>query len=262
MLDDSVIHDFVERPRPAAWYTRHYTELRDAIVATMQHGVRYDSIMAGEKFIELTDRKMAIKNELLVVTGGVKLWSETSHLTEEINSLLATQRQLKEQYSAIPKEDKAARKSFIPQVKAAQAACKDCREAGRDKYIEIGTGLSDDKICEYLYTFLGIPTYKKRRKESQKATPTADDITLKKIRLRFPRHAKLTELIMEHRKCNKLLGYLDESMIDKDGRIRCMYKVHGTQSGRLSSSKNPYGTGTNLQNFDRSLKTLLIPDKG
>jgi len=228
----------------------------------MEHGVRYDLAMADAKATELVARKGEIKDELLVLTGGVKLWSETKHRSPELIELLATQRELKEQYNAIPKEDKAGRKAFKPQVKAIADEIKACRETGLDSVIEIGTGLSDDKICDYLYTVLKLGPVKKRRKESGLSTVTADDIALKKLRIKYPQHTKLFQLIMEHRKANKLMGYLNPELLSPDGRLHCMYKPFGTQSGRLSSSEDPMGYGTNLQNFDRSLKTLLIPDEG
>ena len=143
---------------------------------------------------------------------------------------------------------------------AAQDAVRACREAGSDRLVEIGTGLSDDKIAKYFYVDMGVPAIKKKRKESGKITPCTDDIALKKVRMRRPDLAKQTLLIAQHRKCNTLLKYVDENKVSKDGRIRTMYKPFGTQSGRLASSEAPDGFGTNLQNFDRTLKTLLLPD--
>jgi len=262
LLSDNEITEFVNRPRPASWFDRHYRELRDAIVAVMVHGVRYDSAMAEAKAVELTERKVAIKAELLELTGGAKLWSETKHRSPELIDLLEAQRRAKESYNAIPKEDKAGRKAYKPIVTRVAEAIKVCRSEGKDSIIEIGTGLSDDKICDYLYGTLKLTVIKKRRKESQTSTPTADDIALRKLRIKYPQHTKLFQLIMEHRKANKLMGYLNPNLLSPDGRLRCMYKPMGTQSGRLSSSEEPLGYGTNLQNFDGSLKQLMLPDEG
>ncbi|MDE2233252.1 MAG: hypothetical protein KGJ90_03945 [Patescibacteria group bacterium] len=228
----------------------------------MLHGVRFDLAMAKTKAIELNERKNTIKAELLNLTDGFKLWSEASHLTLEVKRLLEAARLKKAQYDAIDKKDRAARKAFKPELDATKEAIKACRSIGRDKFVEIGTGLSDDKIAKYLYEHLKLPAAKKRRKDSSKVTVTVDEIALKKLRQKYSRYSGLIQLILEHRKCNKLLSYLDASKVDKDGRIRCQYKPFGTQSGRLSSSENPLGTGTNLQNLDRSLKTVLLPDEG
>jgi len=51
---------------------------------------------------------------------------------------------------------------------------------------------------------------------------------------------------------------------NKDGRIRCTYKLT-TEQGRLSSSKNPQGRGYNLQNIEREaggIRTTFLPDNG
>jgi DNA polymerase I-like protein with 3'-5' exonuclease and polymerase domains len=37
--------------------------------------------------------------------------------------------------------------------------------------------------------------------------------------------------------------------LDSDGRLRCSYNPGGTETHRLSSSKNPFGRGMNLQNL-------------
>lgn len=58
-----------------------------------------------------------------------------------------------------------------------------------------------------------------------------------------------------------------------DGRFRCMFTIPGTETFRRSSSKDPFGTGTNLQNVssgDRAgadfplpnLRRVFIPDEG
>lgn len=262
MLSDAEIQAFVNAPRNPSWYVRHYTDLHNVIFPTMLHGVRYDLAAAVTKKVEVLANKERCKVDILKLTDGVKLWSEESHLTDEVNALLETVRNIKAEYDAIPKTDRGSRKAFKPTLDAAKAAVAECRAAGRDKWIEVGTGLSDQKIAAYLYGTLGVPAYKKKRKESGKITATVDDITLKKIRMKYPQLTPLIKVILDHRKCNKLLSYLDESKIDPDGRIRCTYKTTGTQNARVASSETPRSTGTNLQNFDRSLKSLLIPDEG
>lgn len=50
--------------------------------------------------------------------------------------------------------------------------------------------------------------------------------------------------------------------IDPDGRIRTSYNIAGTSTGRFSSSLSEFGTGTNLQNIEESLRSIFISDPG
>lgn len=61
--------------------------------------------------------------------------------------------------------------------------------------------------------------------------------------------------------------------LDRDGRLRCMYSIPGTETYRFNSTKDPFGLGTNLQNItsgDRAepgwplpnIRKCFIPDTG
>lgn len=50
--------------------------------------------------------------------------------------------------------------------------------------------------------------------------------------------------------------------IDPDGRMRTSYNIAGTETGRLSSSANAFGTGGNLQNIPPDLRRIFIADDG
>lgn len=50
--------------------------------------------------------------------------------------------------------------------------------------------------------------------------------------------------------------------VDDDGRMRTSYNIAGTTTGRLSSSFSEFGTGTNLQNIEESLRSVFIADAG
>jgi DNA polymerase I len=50
--------------------------------------------------------------------------------------------------------------------------------------------------------------------------------------------------------------------VDYDGRMRTSYNIAGTSTGRLSSSFSEFGTGTNLQNIEESLRSVFVADKG
>ena len=75
-------------------------------------------------------------------------------------------------------------------------------------------------------------------------------------------HAKIyANHILVLRDLHKQLSFL-KTELDKDQRIRCNYNLAGTNTGRLSSSMNDFGTGTNLQNVNRKLRFPFEADPG
>ena len=116
---------------------------------------------------------------------------------------------------------------------------------------------STKKMAKFLYETLKLP--KKIDRKTKRVT--TKEVALRQLILRHP--AKMAEpgaLIMEHRRKYKMKGYLEDKKVDSDGRLRCQYKFT-TKAGRLSSAKNPAGTGMNLQNIHRDLRNLYIPDE-
>lgn len=257
----------------ASLYTSHYTKLRHACFQLMLHGIEWDRENAERLRARFEVRRDEIKTELLKITDGFKLWTEKSHRSEEMINALEIQRQsrdtLKFRRTALRADGtkgKALSLATINEreaVRIAQEAVRACKDSGGDKIVEVGIGLSDDAIARYIYGKLGITPIYKLRKGTKKRTVTVDDVALKTVRLRHPTTGPLVDLIREHRKCTKLVStYLDPEKLDTDGRLRCMYKTYGTNSGRLASTSNPEGLGMNLQNMDGLLKPLLIPDAG
>lgn len=87
-----------------------------------------------------------------------------------------------------------------------------------------------------------------------KMAPTCDDEALQKIAAREPLLKPLTNCIADIRTLNKFLGDFVMMPLDEDGRMRCSFNIAGDAGGksapysyRLSSSKNPFGSGGNLQ---------------
>lgn len=87
-----------------------------------------------------------------------------------------------------------------------------------------------------------------------KMSPTCDDEALQKIAAREPLLRPLTNCIADIRTLNKFLGDFVMMPLDKDDRMRCSFNIAGDAGGksapysyRLSSSKNPFGSGGNLQ---------------
>lgn len=84
--------------------------------------------------------------------------------------------------------------------------------------------------------------------------PTCDDEALQKIAAREPLLRPITNAIADIRTLNKFYGDFVLMPLDEDGRMRCSFNIAGDAGGksapysyRLSSSKNPFGSGGNLQ---------------
>lgn len=107
--------------------------------------------------------------------------------------------------------------------------------------------------------------------------PTLDDTALSFLAKREPLLRPLVKIIQEYRSLGVFLGTFVEAELDYDNRMRCSYNICGTETYRLSSSKNPFEKGTNLQNIPKggsvdkgdpdaltlpNIKTIFIPDDG
>lgn len=84
--------------------------------------------------------------------------------------------------------------------------------------------------------------------------PTCDDEALTKIAAKEPLVKPICNAIADIRTLNKFLGDFVMMPLDDDGRMRCSFNIAGDAGGksapysyRLSSSKNPFGSGGNLQ---------------
>lgn len=118
--------------------------------------------------------------------------------------------------------------------------------------------LSTKRLARFLYETLRLP------KQIDRATGkvTTKEVAVRRLMIRVPtRIGDAGPLILEHRRKKKLSEFLEEGNLDDDGRMRCTYKFT-TENGRLASSKTPRGTGRNLQNIDRDVRDVFIPDRG
>ena len=84
--------------------------------------------------------------------------------------------------------------------------------------------------------------------------------------------APVCNIILAWRDRAKMMTILRPSLVDADGRMRTFYKVSGTETDRLSSSKNALWTGMNMQNIKRdekasqvhraSIRSIFVSDPG
>lgn len=102
---------------------------------------------------------------------------------------------------------------------------------------------SSKQMKTLLYDQLKFPVqYSKTR------AVTTDEEALRKLAKAFPNEPVLQHIIA-YRKAEKLLGTYLTTKTSSDGRMRSSYNASGTETGRLSSSQNIWGEGTNLQNI-------------
>ena len=123
------------------------------------------------------------------------------------------------------------------------------------------------------YEDLGLPIIWKKRPDGGKS-PTLDDKALSDLALREPLIRPIVRTIQEERSLNVFLSTFIRSRLDDDERMRCSYNICGTETYRLSSSKNAFGSGTNLQNVPKggedddsdlelpNIRKIFIPDEG
>lgn len=118
--------------------------------------------------------------------------------------------------------------------------------------------LSSKKVQTYLYETLGLP----RRINRDTGRATADEVAVRALMLKYPnRMERVGGLILQHRRTKKLLEFLGEARLDADGRMRSQYSF-APETGRLSSTKCPMGTGGNNQNVDRETRSMYVSDDG
>ena len=141
-------------------------------------------------------------------------------------------------------------------VKGMEAKNAEMLQHIEDKQIELNVKASRPLNA---HSFKQIKEY---FEDTKKIKPYAsyNDNTLKRLVRKGFGEAKL---IQEIRRLVKLRStYLDLDKVDKDGRMRCSYNPAGTRYSRLSSSKNIWGTGGNLQNWPHELQNFLVADEG
>jgi len=115
---------------------------------------------------------------------------------------------------------------------------------------------SPKQMCELFYEDLRQPAILTRKiiQGRPKMTPTCNDEALQKIAAKEPLLKPLCNCIADIRTLNKFLTDFVLMKLDEDGRMRCSFNIAGDAGGksapysyRLSSSKNAFDSGGNLQ---------------
>lgn len=127
--------------------------------------------------------------------------------------------------------------------------------------------LSTKKVAKFLYEDLRLPKKMRTRKRAsgeKVRTVTVDEVAIKRLMNEHPKNEQLQQagaLMLEHRRKYQLQSFYGENRVDPDGRMRSSYAPYAN-SGRMRSSENPCGTGSNAENVDREARDAFVPDDG
>ena len=127
---------------------------------------------------------------------------------------------------------------------------------------------SPKQLAHIFYNELQIkPVY------SDRGTPTTGKKALPILAKREPIIKPIIDSISKLRSLKVFYGTFLQAELDPDNRMRCSFNVAGTETFRWSSSKNPFGRGTNFQNIPKgneqiqgvsfpNVRKLFTPDPG
>lgn len=151
--------------------------------------------------------------------------------------------------------------------------------AAREEYFKTVLGhtlnpRSSSQMCKLFYEDLRQPANISRGKAGIPGHLSCDDEALTKIGLREPILRPLLRKIAEYRSLGVFLSTFVMAPLDYDDRMRTSYNICGTESFRLNSGENAFGSGTNLQNVPMggeeddsdlilpNVREIFVPDPG
>lgn len=105
---------------------------------------------------------------------------------------------------------------------------------------------SDSQQKRLFYDLMGF----KMVRDPKTQQPTTGTKALGQFRIWYPEFEGLFNRLELYASIENTCNVL-KSQLDRDGRIRCSYNPGGTETHRLSSSRNAFGGGTNLQNLTK-----------
>ena len=269
---DDILEAWLRKEDMWDFYVQHYAMMFEPLLRTMRHGIRIDV----DKQKEYARRLRAETQELhqglnklagfeLFATEEKTAWREPS--IDEFRDLLTSQ-----WFEDFPIDSKTDLYKMLlgepPKAKyinrEARNALKEAgfvymisgANAGKIHYKKLKTkkDFSKSALSKFFHDkeYLGLPKQYKMRKDKygrKKRTESLDEDSIRKLMNKFARAIKPGKLLLQFREKKKELDYVKGAW-DKDGRIRCTYKML-TNAGRLASAKNPMGKGYNLQNVKR-----------
>ena len=115
------------------------------------------------------------------------------------------------------------------------------------------------QVKNLFYGILGLKEVKSRNAKGEYVV-SVDEEALLSLRMNFYAEP-FVNYILAIRELRKKISFL-QTEIDTDGRFRTSLNIAGTVTGRTASSESDFGTGSNLQNVDRVLRSIFVADPG
>lgn len=241
------------------FYHRHYGAMIEPLLLTMRHGIRVDVEKQKKAAKQLRAELKEIHAALNEIAGEELFACEKKTALREptVDEWVALCGRKVEcdlfGEKVIPKAKEIDRDARNAMKERGLTYMMSGKNAGMVRYevMKVKKDFSNVKLMKLFYEKLKLPkqfALRKGKKGKSKSVSLAD-AALRTLMFKFEKAREPGRLLLEYREKKKELDYLRGSY-DKDGRMRCSYKML-TNAGRLSSAKNPMRTGYNLQNLKR-----------
>ena len=109
---------------------------------------------------------------------------------------------------------------------------------------------SDHQQKSLFYDQLGL----KPRKDRKTGSVSLNAEAIEELMRIYPEYTRIFETLLELRSIGVLHSNALSAQTEPNGRMQCTFSPGGTETYRLSSSKNPFGRGTNMQNITKGDK--------
>src|SRR5229473_2562173 len=137
----------MEGLREESLYARNYWALRQPLIDMLFDGVAFDVHSARAERERLDGRKTELKLEL-DSRAGQRLYAVHRHRSQALLDLLDKQRHVRGAKKGLGRSDEGKRLGV--ELRGVQQAIRELRTAGGDVDLEIGAGLSDQRVASYL----------------------------------------------------------------------------------------------------------------
>lgn len=118
---------------------------------------------------------------------------------------------------------------------------------------------SPKQVADFFYNHLGLPEQTVYDKSTRQQKVSTDIKALEKLRTLYPVSVIFVNCILAARENHKM-GSVFRRGLEPDYRLRCNFNPAGTDTGRMSSQKNPFNRGTNAQNLTNEVRKVIALD--